>query len=69
MGGLWTIKAIEAVKGKVEDKGALMKDLHEVKLAGSPHGPLSSDKFGRPVQNMYVRKVEKGDGKYQNSAV
>jgi branched-chain amino acid transport system substrate-binding protein len=69
VGGKWALKAIEKVNGKVEDKAAFMKALRSVKLASTPHGPLSLDKYGCPVQNMYVRKVEKKGDKYQNSVI
>ena len=69
VGGKWALKAIEKVNGNVEDKAAFMKALWSVKLDSSPHGPLSLDNYGCPVQNVYVRKVEKKGDKYQNSVI
>src|SRR5436305_1212684 len=61
--------AVEAIKGKVEDKDALNKALHEAKLPDSLRGPLSFDEFGNVVGNIYIRKVEKKDGKYVNAII
>src|SRR5205085_6516528 len=49
--------AVEAIKGKIEDKDALNKALHEAKLPDSLRGPLSFDEFGNVVGNIYIRKV------------
>ena len=69
VGGKWALAAIEKVNGNVEDKEAFMKALWSVKLDSTPHGPLSLDKYGCPVQNMYIRKVEKKGDTYQNSVI
>lgn len=61
--------AVKAIGGKVEDKEALNKALHEAKLPDSLRGPLSFDEFGNVVGNLYIRKVEKKDGKYVNAVV
>jgi len=61
--------AVEAIKGKVEDKDALNKALHDTKLPASLRGPLSFDEFGNVVGNVYIRKVEKKDGKYVNAII
>jgi branched-chain amino acid transport system substrate-binding protein len=61
--------AVKAIGGKVEDKDALNKALHEAKLPDSLRGPLSFDALGNAVGNVYIRKVEKKDGKYVNAIV
>jgi len=43
--------AAKAVGGKVEDKAALNKALHEAKLSDSLRGPMSFDKYGNAVGN------------------
>ena len=37
--------------------------------APAQSGPISVDQWGNPVQNIYVRKVEKVDGKLQNTVI
>ena len=37
--------------------------------AGHDRGPVSFDEFGNVVGNIYIRKVEKKDGKYVNTVV
>lgn len=61
--------ALNAVKGKIEDKAAFVKALHAVHLDASPIGPVSFDEFGKPVLNIYVRKVERKGGKLVNAIV
>jgi len=61
--------ALNAVKGNFEDKGAFVKALHNVRLASSPIGPIRIDEYGKPVLNIYVRKVERKDGRLANTVV
>jgi branched-chain amino acid transport system substrate-binding protein len=51
--------AVKAVKGKIEDKAAFRKALLAVKLE-APRGSFHFNVDGSPVQNTYLRKVEKG---------
>ena len=60
--GLWLIQAINAVKGNVEDKEAFLKAIKAVQLDNPPRGKFKMDKYGHPIQNIYIRKVEKVDG-------
>lgn len=60
--GMWIKQAIEAVKGNVEDKEGFLKAIKNVKLADPPRGPFYMDPYGNPVQNIYIRKVEKIKG-------
>ena len=50
--------AIRAVKGKVEDRDAVMKALKSVK-AKSVRGPYRINNNGYPVQNYYLRVIGK----------
>ena len=60
--GMWLVKAIEAMKGDVEDKESFLKAIKNVKLTDTPRGPFHLDEYGNPVQNVYIRKVEKIKG-------
>ena len=61
--------ALKAVNGKIEDKDVFMKALKEAKVPATLAGPVSFDEFGNVVGNIYIRKVEKKDGKYLNTVV
>ena len=67
--GMQLEAALVAIGGKVEDKPAFVKALHEARLERSPIGPIFIDEFGKPVLNIYVRKVERKAGRLVNSIV
>ena len=60
---------MKQIGGKVEDKDAFMKALREAKVPATLSGPISFDEFGNVISNMYIRKVEKKDGKYVNTVM
>jgi branched-chain amino acid transport system substrate-binding protein len=66
---MWINKAVDAVKGDVEDREKLMGALRKVELANAPRGPLKMDPYGMVTENIYIRKVEKVNGKIQNTVV
>jgi branched-chain amino acid transport system substrate-binding protein len=43
--------------------------LNKVELKDFPRGPVVIDKWGNPVQNVYIRKVERVGGQLQNSVI
>ena len=61
--------ALKAIGGKVEDKDVFMKALRDVNIKESLRGPLRFDSLGNAVGPLYIRKVEKKDGHYQNTVV
>ncbi|MBE7939085.1 MULTISPECIES: ABC transporter substrate-binding protein [Ramlibacter] len=65
--GLFLEAALNAVKGRAEDKPAFVKALHEVKLTSGPMGPIHLDEYAKPVLNIYIRKVERKDGQLVNT--
>ncbi|HXJ50731.1 MAG TPA: ABC transporter substrate-binding protein [Burkholderiales bacterium] len=67
--GLWIEGAMALVKGKFEDKAAWVQALHNVKLEHGPMGPLRLDEYGKPILNVYVRKVERRNGELVNVTV
>jgi branched-chain amino acid transport system substrate-binding protein len=62
-------QAVKAINGKVEDKDALMAALRKVELTNDPRGTLKLDALGNPLMDVYIRKVERKDGKLVNSVV
>ena len=67
--GLWIEEAMKLVKGKFEDKAAFVKALHGAKLDHGPMGPLRLDEYGKPILNVYVRKVEKKGSELVNTTI
>jgi len=67
--GLWLEEAMKRVKGKFEDKPAFIRALHEVKLDRGPMGPIRLGEYGKPILNIYIRKVERKDGHLVNTTI
>lgn len=66
MDGMVIEAALKALHGDLSNPEQTVKALRAVKLADSPRGPFHFDKFGNVVGNMYVRKIEKVNGKLNN---
>jgi branched-chain amino acid transport system substrate-binding protein len=62
-------QALKEVKGNIEDKNAFMAALRKVQLVNDPRGKFSLDALGNPVMDMYVRKVERKNGKLGNTVI
>lgn len=60
--------ALESVKGKVEDKAALVRALRATKVE-TVRGPVSFDEYGNVVGNVYIRKVERKEGRLVNTVI
>jgi branched-chain amino acid transport system substrate-binding protein len=65
----WIAEAVKAVGGNVEDREKLLTALRKVEIPDAPRGPIKLDGHGNPVQNIYVRKVEKRDGELWNTVI
>jgi branched-chain amino acid transport system substrate-binding protein len=61
--------AIESIGGDVENPEKLIAAIRKVDLSESPRGPIKFDDYGNPIQNIYVRKVERVGGKLQNTVI
>jgi branched-chain amino acid transport system substrate-binding protein len=68
-GGKWVVSAIEAVGGDVENRAGLMKALKSIKVQDLPRGPMELDPYGNPIENVYIRKVERVNGELQNTVI
>jgi branched-chain amino acid transport system substrate-binding protein len=64
--GVLVEAAAKAVKGRVEDKDAFMKALRNPGTVHDPRGAWHLDEYGNPVMPIYIRKVERHDGKLVN---
>ena len=67
--GLWLEEAMKRVKGRFEDKPGFIRALHEVKLDHGPMGPIRLGEYGKPILNIYIRKVERKDGQLVNTTI
>src|SRR3989441_1117169 len=61
--------ALEATGGDIENVEKFLGALRQADLSDAPRGPIRFDDYGNPVQNVYVRKVEKVGGRLQNTVV
>jgi branched-chain amino acid transport system substrate-binding protein len=68
-GAFFLVKAIEAVRGNVADRQALAAAVRGVVLPDAPRGPVRLDKWGNPIENEYVRRVEIINGQPQNTVI
>jgi branched-chain amino acid transport system substrate-binding protein len=68
-GARWIVEAIKAVKGDVENRPKFMEALKKVELKDVPRGAFKLDAYGNPIQNIYIRKVERVGGALQNSVI
>jgi branched-chain amino acid transport system substrate-binding protein len=68
-GAKWFVAAAEAVGGNVEDPAALIDALRKVNVVDVPRGPVASDDYGNPIENVYIRKVERVNGELQNTVI
>jgi branched-chain amino acid transport system substrate-binding protein len=67
--GRWIAEAAKAVGGNVDDKEKFLAALKKVELPDAPRGPIKLDARGNPIQNIYVRKVEKKEGQLWNTVI
>src|SRR3981081_4675162 len=61
--------ALSKISAKIEDKNALIAALRGSDKVETARGPVSFDKYGNVVGNVYIRKVEKKGGKLVNTVI
>jgi branched-chain amino acid transport system substrate-binding protein len=61
--------ALESIGGDIENVDRFLGALRKVDLSDAPRGPIRFDTYGNPIQNVYVRKVERVGGKLQNTVI
>lgn len=67
--GRWINEAAKAIGGDVEDRERFLAALRKVEIADAPRGPIKLDAYNNPIQNIYVRKVEKKEGELWNTVI
>jgi branched-chain amino acid transport system substrate-binding protein len=65
----WLDQAVLSLKGDVSEPEKVLRALQSVHLKDTPRGPMKIDTYGNPIQNIYIRKVERVGGELQNSVV
>ncbi len=68
-GGKYLVAAINAIGGRVEDRQALVDALRQVKPVDLPRGPVELDAYGNPIENVYIRRVDRVNGQLQNTVI
>ncbi len=68
-GARYIVDALKAVGGDIENREAYLAALKKVELPDDPRGPVKIDQWGNPIQNIYIRKVEKVGGRLQNTVI
>jgi len=67
--GRFINEAARAVGGSVEDREKFLAAFRKVEIPDAPRGPVKLDAWGNPIQNIYVRKVERKNGELQNTVI
>jgi branched-chain amino acid transport system substrate-binding protein len=67
--GLVLKAALEATGGDIENVDRFLAALRKVDLSEVPRGPVRFDDYGNPVMNVYVRRVERVNGRLQNTVI
>jgi branched-chain amino acid transport system substrate-binding protein len=67
--GRWINEAARAVGGDVEAREKFLAALRKVEIPDAPRGPIKLDAHGNPIQNIYIRKVERKGGELWNTVV
>jgi branched-chain amino acid transport system substrate-binding protein len=68
-GARWIVEAIKDINGDVENRPKFLAALRRVELKDVPRGPMKLGSYGNPIQNIYVRKVEKVGGELRNTVI
>ncbi len=68
-GGLFFVKALQAINGNIEDKEAFLKALRAVKITDSPGGVLSFDEYQNIIRDLNVLEVRKIKGELQSAPI
>ena len=64
---LFLKQALEKVGGKIEDTEGFLRALRSAAITDAPGGPIRLDKYGNPVHNIYINRVERKEGRLQNT--
>ena len=60
---------LQKVNGDTGNKEAFVKALRSVVLTDTPRGPIKFDDHGNVIGNIYIRRIEKQNGKLANKTI
>ena len=66
-GALFIIKGLEAIRGRVADRQPFVAAVRSVAVSDAPRGPVRLDRWGNPIENEYIRRVDIVNGQPQNT--
>ena len=67
--GMCVEAALDKTGGKTDDKQKLIEALRGVSLTDTPRGAFHFDRLGNVVGNVFIRRLERKDGKLVNTIV
>jgi branched-chain amino acid transport system substrate-binding protein len=62
-------KALENTGGKPGGNKGLVDAIRAVNISDAPRGPISFDRYGGVVENVYIRRVDRVNGELQNTVI
>jgi branched-chain amino acid transport system substrate-binding protein len=62
-------QALKDNKSNIEDKKSFMTALRNVQVTNDPRGKITLDALGNPIMDIYIRKVERINGKLTNTVI
>ena len=60
---------LQKVNGDTGNKEAFVQALRSVSLTDTPRGPIKFDDHGNVIGNIYIRRIEKQNGKLVNKTI
>ena len=66
---LWLDRAVAMIPESRLTRDRLLEAMRRVELPDAPRGPIRVDSFGNPVQNIYIRRVQKVADRLENVIV
>jgi len=61
--------ALKKTGGKVDDRDVLVKGIKSVSLTDTPRGPVKFDEYGNLTFTVYIRRIDKKNGKLVNTTI
>jgi branched-chain amino acid transport system substrate-binding protein len=66
----WISEAARSLNGNVEDRDRFLAAIRKAsETTEDPRGPITLDELNNPTQNVYIVKVEKVNGRLQNTII
>jgi branched-chain amino acid transport system substrate-binding protein len=69
VGLMFLDRALAAVHGNIADPAAFVGVVRGISVPDAPRGPVSLDGYGNPVENVYIRKVDRVNGELANTII